>query len=60
MSLENYRPRSKLVTNVTEIRAPKFPVIDAHNHLAEYGWNAINLLSIEEICGLLNKAGVIN
>ena len=60
MLLENYRPRSRLVTRVTEIRAPKFPVIDAHNHLAEFGWNAVNLLTVGEICDLLDEAGVIH
>ena len=42
MQLENYRPRSALVTQITEIDRPRFPVIDAHNHLAEPfggGWD---------------------
>jgi predicted TIM-barrel fold metal-dependent hydrolase len=33
MLLRNYRPRSQLVTKTTLVRAPRFPVIDAHNHL---------------------------
>lgn len=38
MLLENFRPRSKLVTKTTLVPLPKFPVIDAHNHLgAEFG-----------------------
>lgn len=42
MQLDNYRPRSALVTQITEIDRPRFPVIDAHNHLAEPfggGWD---------------------
>jgi predicted TIM-barrel fold metal-dependent hydrolase len=33
MLLRDYRPRSQLVTKTTHVRAPRFPVIDAHNHL---------------------------
>jgi predicted TIM-barrel fold metal-dependent hydrolase len=33
--LRNYKPRSALVTKVTEVLKPRFPVIDAHNHLGE-------------------------
>jgi hypothetical protein len=35
MLLENYRPRSMLVTQKTPIDRPRFPVIDAHNHLSQ-------------------------
>jgi predicted TIM-barrel fold metal-dependent hydrolase len=33
MYLKDYRPRSMLVTPQTQIERPRFPVIDAHNHL---------------------------
>jgi predicted TIM-barrel fold metal-dependent hydrolase len=33
MLLEEYTPRPALVTKTTEILQPRFPVIDAHNHL---------------------------
>jgi len=33
MQLTDFRPKSKLVTKVTEVLRPRFPVIDAHNHL---------------------------
>ncbi len=42
MLLQNFRPTSKLVTKTTLVDTPKFPVIDAHNHLAEPfggGWD---------------------
>lgn len=58
MLLENFRPRSALVTKTTLIHKPKFPVIDAHNHLAQFGLNAITLLAISEIGDLLDEAGV--
>lgn len=41
MLLANYRPRPALTTKVTPITKPRFPVIDAHNHLGESfggGW----------------------
>jgi predicted TIM-barrel fold metal-dependent hydrolase len=33
MLLSNYKPRPALVTSATPIERPRFPVIDAHNHL---------------------------
>ncbi len=42
LPLENYRPRSRLVVKETHVDRPRFPVIDAHNHLAEPfggGWD---------------------
>jgi predicted TIM-barrel fold metal-dependent hydrolase len=38
MLLTDYRPRPVLATKVTPITKPRFPVIDAHNHLGpEFG-----------------------
>ena len=37
MLLKGYRPRSKLVTQETLISRPRYPVIDAHNHLGDFG-----------------------
>ena len=42
LMLREFNPRSHLVTKATEIKNPRFPVIDAHNHLAEPfggGWD---------------------
>ncbi len=42
MLLANFKPQSKLVTKVTEISKPAYPVIDAHNHLSDAfggGWH---------------------
>ena len=33
MKLTDYRPRPQLVTKTTTMTKPRFPVIDAHNHL---------------------------
>ena len=41
MLLKDFRPRSKLVVKTTTVQKPRFPVIDAHNHLGDFGggWN---------------------
>jgi predicted TIM-barrel fold metal-dependent hydrolase len=42
MLLENFSPRSRLVTKITLVDRPKYPVVDAHNHLGEPfggGWD---------------------
>ncbi len=37
MELKDLRPQPKLVTKETLVTQPRFPVIDAHNHLGEFG-----------------------
>lgn len=37
MQLPDFRPRPQMVTKQTTITRPRFPVIDAHNHLGEFG-----------------------
>ena len=37
LTLPEFKPRSALVTPVTHISRPKFPAIDAHNHLGYFG-----------------------
>lgn len=54
MLLENYRPQPKLVTKTTLISIPKFPVIDAHNHLFD-DWGK---KSAQEILDRLDEAGI--
>lgn len=39
MLLGDFRPRAQLVTKVTAVTRPRFPVIDAHNHLGLFGGN---------------------
>src|SRR5688572_16046657 len=58
MDFESFRPRSMLLTKTTEVLKPKFPVIDAHNHLAEPfggGWDAKPLV---ELLDVLDEAEV--
>jgi predicted TIM-barrel fold metal-dependent hydrolase len=58
MFLENFRPQSKLITKTTLVHKPKFPVIDAHNHLSEPfggGWDSKPL---PELLDLLDEASI--
>jgi len=58
MLLESYRPTSKLVTKTTFITKPRFPVIDAHNHLGdEFGGGWLHKPT-GELIDLLDQAGV--
>jgi hypothetical protein len=58
MQLENYRPKSCLVTKTTQVVKPRFSVIDAHNHLGdEYGGGWIHR-PISELIDVLDQAGI--
>jgi predicted TIM-barrel fold metal-dependent hydrolase len=39
LSLAAFQPRPALVVKTSHVTAPRFPVIDAHNHLGEFGGN---------------------
>jgi predicted TIM-barrel fold metal-dependent hydrolase len=59
MLLETFRPKTKLVTKSTYIMTPRYPVIDAHNHLGdEYGGGWIHR-PISELIDVLDQAGVV-
>jgi hypothetical protein len=58
MQLEEYRPRSTLVTKTTPVDRPRFPVIDAHNHLGpDFGGDWIHR-PLPELLGAMDQAGV--
>jgi len=60
MNLTDFKPKSQLVTKTTLVNKPKFPVIDAHNHLGEPfggGWDAPQK-PLSELLDLLDEAGV--
>lgn len=58
MLLTDFRPQAKLVTKTTRIERPRFPVIDAHNHLGFFGGEAISQFSLDQLCDRLDEAGV--
>ena len=58
MLLENYRPKSMLVTQQTTVLAPRYPVIDAHNHLGgDFGGGWENR-PLNELLDLLDELHV--
>ena len=58
MLLENFRPRSKLVTKIILVDKPRFPVIDAHNHLKEPFGGGWDKKPLSELLDRLDEAGV--
>jgi hypothetical protein len=58
MFIEDYIPNSKLEVAVTEVRKPRFPVIDAHNHLGnDFGGGWIHR-PLPQLLDQLDEAGV--
>jgi predicted TIM-barrel fold metal-dependent hydrolase len=59
LKLIDYRPRSKLVVSQTNIEKPRFPVIDAHNHLGmSFSGNSVQR-GVSELINILDEAGVV-
>jgi predicted TIM-barrel fold metal-dependent hydrolase len=58
MRLEDFRPRSKLVTRQTRVERPRFPVIDAHNHLADPFGGGWDKRPLSELLDVLDAANV--
>jgi predicted TIM-barrel fold metal-dependent hydrolase len=59
MLLADFRPKSQLVTKTTLVEKPRFPVIDAHNHLGEPFGGGWDKKPVPELLDLLDEAGVI-
>lgn len=58
MELEAYRPRPALVSRTTLVDRPRFPAIDAHNHLgADFGGGMINQ-PLPALLDLLDESGL--
>lgn len=57
MQLHDYHPQPALVTATTLIQQPRFPVIDAHNHLGQFGGDWENR-SPAAFCEALDAANV--
>ena len=58
MLLENYCPKSALQTKTTQVTKPRFPVIDAHNHLSGTFGGGWDQRPVQELLDLLDEAGV--
>ena len=58
MKLTDFKPQSKLVTKTTLVDKPKFPVVDAHNHLGEPFGGGWDKKPLSQLLDLLDEAGV--
>ena len=58
MQLEDYRPQSKLVTRETRVEQPRFPVVDAHNHLGGDFGGGWDQKPLRELLERLDEAGI--
>src|SRR3974377_2417083 len=58
MLLQNFRPKAALVTKTTTILQPRFPVVDAHNHLAEPFGGGWDQRPVSDCLAVLDEAGV--
>lgn len=58
MLLSDYRPHPKLVTKATHMGRPRFPVIDAHNHLGEPFGGGWDKKPLSRLLDLLDEADV--
>lgn len=56
--LSEFRPIPKLVVKSTSVTQPKFPVIDAHNHLAQPFGGGWDERPTSELLDALDEAGV--
>ncbi len=58
MQLSDYKPIPRLVTRQSLVSKPRFPVIDAHNHLGgDFGGNW-DKRPVEQLLDILDEAGV--
>jgi predicted TIM-barrel fold metal-dependent hydrolase len=58
MKLKDFKPQPKLVTKSTRVEKPKFPVIDAHNHLGEPFGGGWDRKPLSDLLDRLEEAGV--
>jgi predicted TIM-barrel fold metal-dependent hydrolase len=58
MQLEEFRPRSALVAKQSYVERPRFPVIDAHNHLAEPFGGGWDRKPLSQLLDILDQADV--
>ena len=59
MDLEHFFPQAKLVVPQSEVLKPRFPAIDAHNHLGEEFGGGWETQPFEELIALMDEAGIV-
>lgn len=58
LTLPEFQPKPALVTKTTAVPKPRFPVIDAHNHLAEPFGGGWDKKPLAQLVDLLDEADV--
>ena len=58
MQLSEYRPQPMLVTKQTFVETPRFPVVDAHNHLGGEFGGGWDRRPVAELLAVLDQVGV--
>src|SRR5512147_1366349 len=56
--LKDFRPRPRLFVKETRVEKPRFPVIDAHNHLAEPFGGGWDKRPVKQLLDILDEAQV--
>ena len=57
MNISDFRPKPMLVTKETAVAKPRFPVIDAHNHLGQFGGDWCKR-TVSEFTDALDQANI--
>ncbi len=58
MELVKYRPYPKLITKKTEVTRPRYPVVDAHNHLSNPFGGGWDKKPLSQLLDLLDEAAI--
>jgi predicted TIM-barrel fold metal-dependent hydrolase len=58
LSLSNFIPTPRLTTRVTQVLKPRFPVIDAHNHLSFGKFGGWDKRPVQELLDILDEYDV--
>ena len=58
LPLAEYRPRSRLVVSETAVDRPRFPAVDAHNHLGRWLTDGWCVADVGALLALLDEVGV--
>lgn len=60
MDMSDYSPFPALITKRTQVNKPRFPVIDAHNHLAEDFGGGWSKRPLHQLLDVFDRAGVVH
>jgi hypothetical protein len=63
LRLRDYRPRSMLRAPAHEVPRPRFPVVDAHNHLGRWltpDWSAPDVGALIDVMDACNVQTIVN